>query len=194
MDNQVIVLSGSSPFRLSRAFFHISLIARVAWGVQEEYFYVWPEESNMERIGYFSRAFQLVEIKATGNTKEKGDSGAAQELSWLSLREYEEKIATREQEEELREEREKREKLFAFDRYGPSKRGDSRKTRQTGRPPDAEFLSSLQELGVDETAKKYGRQPSTIVNVWVGAVEGAGDVLRNLSPKKRGTFRVKKKV
>ena len=102
----------------------------------------------------------------------------------------------RQQDIEEEKQQESSKKSFAFDSHQPSgkpREENLQKPSQSNRPPDAEFLRSLQELGVDETAKKYGRQRSTIINVWVRRVEGARDVLRKLSPEKRGTFRNKKK-
>jgi len=80
MSEQVIVLSNSSSSRVRRGFFHISLIARVQWGVEGEYFYIWLDESNMNRVRSFIHLFCLAETKVNGDIKEKGDSEAAQEL------------------------------------------------------------------------------------------------------------------
>ena len=194
MSEQIVAFTGSVPVRVRRAFSFISSIARVAWGVEGEYFFVWLDSNTNSQIHSLGRAYGLV---VQMNTMERtGTPEGAQQGNWLSVEEHQDKVADEEYEEEIRQQQKSNWEIFNGDPQEiarKSREENLKKATQGSRPPDDEFLATLQELGVDETAKKYGRKSSTIVNVWVGSVKGAGDILRNLSPEKRGTFRIKEK-
>jgi len=52
-------------------------------------------------------------------------------------------------------------------------RSGRRRGRKSNKPPDAEFLQSLRDVGVEETASRYGVSPLTVRNFWAKAVPGA---------------------